>query len=68
MKVLVLRIFYVLDEPFILLGVVGAAVVGGPSVADGEFVELEHVHHADLRHRTAEQIRTLVDACGCASV
>lgn len=60
--------FYVLDEPSILLGVVGAAVVGGPSVTDGEFVELEHIHHADLRHRAAEQIRTLVDARGCASI
>lgn len=59
---------YVLDEPFKLLGVVGAAVVGGPSVTDGELVELEHIHHADLSHRTAKQIWTLVDTCSCVTI
>lgn len=51
---------FVLDEPFELLGVVCTAVVGGPGVADGEFVELEHVHDTDLGHGTAEQFGTLV--------
>lgn len=51
---------FILDEPFELLGVVRTAVVGGPGVADGELVKLEHVHNADLGHGTAEQIRTLV--------
>lgn len=50
----------VLDEPFELLGVVGTAVVGGPGVADGELVKLEHVHDSDLGHGAAEQVRTLV--------
>lgn len=58
----------ILDEPLKLLRVVRAAVVSGPSVADGEFVELQHVHHADLRHRAAEQIRTLVNAGGCERI
>lgn len=50
----------ILDEPFELLGVVRTAVVGGPGVADGELVKLEHVHDADLGHGAAEQVRALV--------
>lgn len=42
--------------------VVGAAEVGGPGVADGELVELQHVHDADLSDGAAEQLWPLVDA------
>lgn len=58
-------VWVVLDEPLELLRVVRTAVVGGPGVADGELVELQHIHHADLRHHTAEQVRTLVRARRC---
>jgi len=53
---------FVLDEPLELLRVVRATVVGGPGVADGEFVELQHVHHPDLCHGAAKQLWTLVHA------
>lgn len=49
-----------LDEPFELLRIVRTAVVGGPGVTDGEFVELEHVHDPDLSHRAAKELGPLV--------
>lgn len=61
-------LFIVLDEPFELLRVVGTAVVGGPGVADGEFMELQHIHHPDLRHHTAKQVWTLVHARRCVCI
>lgn len=60
--------FFVLDEPLELLRFVRTAVVGGPRVADGEFVELQHIHHPDLCHSTAKQVWTLVHACRCVCV
>lgn len=56
---------FILDEPLKLLRVVRTAVVGGPRVADGEFVELEHIHYPHFCHSTAEQVWTLVHACRC---
>ena len=32
-----------------MLFLVRVAKVGGPRVADGEFVKSQHIHHADLR-------------------
>lgn len=52
-----------LDEPFELLRVVCTAVVSGPGVADGKLMELEHVHHPNLSHSTAKQVRTLIHTC-----
>lgn len=49
-----------LDEPLKLLFVFRAAKVCGPGMADGELVELQHVHDADLSHGTAEQLGSLV--------
>lgn len=60
-------VFIVLDEPLELLRVVRGAIVGGPGVADGEFVKLQHIHHPDLRHRTAKQVWALVHTRRCAS-
>lgn len=53
---------YLLDEPIKLIRVLGAAEVGGPGVADGELVELQHVHDAHLGHSAAEQLGPLVHA------
>lgn len=39
-----------------------AAIVAAPSVTNGEFVETQHVQHAHLRYRSAEQIGPLIDA------
>lgn len=52
---------HVLDEPIELLFVFRAAEVCGPSVADGELVELQHVHDADLSYGTTKQFRSLID-------
>lgn len=54
-----------LDEPVILLFNVGAAKVCGPGVADGELMELQHVHDSHLSHGAAKQLRTLVHAGRC---
>lgn len=51
---------YSLDEPVKLLFVFRAAEVGGPGVADGKLVELQHVHDAHLGHSAAEQLGPLV--------
>lgn len=59
---------YVLDEPLELLRIVRTAIVSGPGVADGEFVELQHVHDADFCHCTAVQVRALVHARRCVYV
>lgn len=40
--------------------VLGRAVIGGPGPADGEFLEPEHVHHADARQGCAPKIRPLI--------
>lgn len=53
----------VLDEPFELFRIIGTAVVSGPGVTDGEFVELEHVHDPNLSYCTAEELRLLVHTC-----
>lgn len=53
---------HLLDEPVELLPDVRAAEVRGPGVADGELVELQHVHDPDLSHGAAEQLGTLVHA------
>lgn len=53
---------YLLDEPIKLIRGLGAAEVGGPGVADGELVELQHVHDAHLGHSAAEQLGPLVHA------
>ena len=60
--------FFILDEPLELLRIVRTAVVGGPGVADGELVELQHIHHPNLCHSTAEQVRTLVHTSRCVCV
>lgn len=54
-----------LDEPVKLLFNVRAAKICGPGVADGELMELQHVHDSDLSHCAAKQLRTLVDAGRC---
>lgn len=54
-----------LDEPVILLFNVGAAKICGPGVADGELMELQHVHDSHLSHGAAKQLRTLVHAGRC---
>lgn len=54
-----------LNEPLELLRIIRTAIVGGPGVADGEFVELEHIHDADFCHRAAVQVRALVNARRC---
>lgn len=59
---------FVLVEPLKLLRVVRAAVVGGPGVADGEFVELQHIHHPHLCHSTAKQVWPLVHASPCVCI
>lgn len=51
---------HLLAEPLELLFVFRTAKVGGPGVANGKLVELQHVHDADLSHRTAKQLRPLV--------
>lgn len=51
---------YLLDEPVKLLFVFRAAEVGGPGVADGKLVELQHVHDSYLSHSAAEQLGPLV--------
>lgn len=38
----------------------GVTVVGLPRVANGEFVEAKHVHDANMRQASSEQIRSLV--------
>lgn len=54
-----------LDEPVKLLFNVRAAKICGPGVADGELMELQHVHDSDLSHCAAKQLRTLVHAGRC---
>lgn len=51
---------HLLDEPVELLFVFRAAEVGGPGVADGKLVELQHVHDSNLSHSAAEQLGPLV--------
>lgn len=46
-----------------LFGVVRRAVVADPGPADREFVEPQHVEHADAGERGAEQVGTLRQAC-----
>lgn len=53
---------HLLHETIKLLFVFRTAEVCGPGVADGELVELQHVHDADLSDSTAEQLRPLVHA------
>lgn len=52
-----------LDQPIKLFFNLRTAEVGGPSVADGELMELQHVHHSDLSNSTAEQVRPLIHTC-----
>lgn len=52
--------WHLLDEPVKLLFVFWTAKVCGPGVADGELVEFQHVHDANLSDGTAEQLRSLV--------
>lgn len=53
---------HLLKETVKLLLRVRAAKVCGPGVADGELVELQHVHDSNLSHSAAKQLRTLVHA------
>lgn len=52
-----------LDEPFKLFRIIGTAVVSGPGMTDGEFVELEHIHDPNLSYRTTEELGLLVYTC-----
>jgi len=47
-----------------------AAVVTGPGPADGEFLEAQHIHHANGRNGCGKEFRPLVHNCSdqCASV
>lgn len=54
---------HLLDEPVKLLFVFWTAEVCGPRVADGELVELQHVHDAHLSHSAAEQLGPLIHTC-----
>lgn len=60
MLIYVLVTTHLLHETIKLLLNVGAAKVCGPGVADGELVELQHVHDAYLSHSAAKQFWTLV--------
>lgn len=57
--------FSILDEPPELLRIVRTAVISCPSVADGEFVEFQHIHNAHFSYNAAKQVWTLNHACRC---
>lgn len=59
---------YILDEPLKLLCIIWAAVISCPSVTDGEFVELQHIHHPHLCHSTAIQVWTLIHTRRCVCI
>lgn len=62
LELYVLDTAHLLDETVKLLLNVRAAKICGPGVADGELVELQHVHDSHLSHSAAKELRTLVHA------
>ena len=53
----------VLDERIEITFGFAAAVIAFPGPADGEFVEAQHVHDADMRQTHTEKLRSLGHAC-----